>query len=59
MARLNKLRPGPIAIATAAIDVWRRLTPAQRRRVMAMVRRHGPTVVAKTVELSRRRRRMR
>jgi hypothetical protein len=59
MARLNKLRPGPIAIAMAAMDVWRRLTPAQRRQVMGMVRRHGPTVVAKTVELSRRRRKTR
>jgi len=59
MARLRKLRPGPIAVAMAAMDVWRRLTPAQRRQITAMVRRHGPTVVKKTVELSRRRRRMR
>ena len=59
MARLSKLRPGPIAVAMAAMDMWRRLTPAQRRQVMGMVRRHGPTVVTKTVELTRRRRRMR
>jgi hypothetical protein len=59
MPRLTKLRPGPIAVAMAAMDVWRRLTPGQRRQIMAMVRRHGPTVVTKTVELSRRRRRMR
>jgi len=43
----------------AAMDLWRRLTPAQRRQVMTMVRRHGPTVMTKTVEFSRRRRRMR
>ena len=60
MARLNsKLRPGPIAMAMTAMDLWRRLTPAQRRKIMAMVRRHGPTVVTKTAEFSRRRRRMR
>jgi hypothetical protein len=59
MARLRKFRPGPIGMAMAAMDLWRRLTPAQRRQVMGMVRRHGPTVVTKTVEFSRRRRRPR
>jgi len=59
MARLRNLRPGPIAVAMTAMDLWRRLTPAQRRQVMTMVRRHGPTVMTKTVEFSRRRRRMR
>jgi len=59
MARLRKLRPGPIAMGMAAMDLWRRMTPAQRRQVMGMVRRHGPTVVKKTVEFSRRRRRPR
>jgi len=58
MARLNRrLRPAPIAVAMAAMDMWRRLTPAQRRQIMAMVRRHGPTVVARATELRRRRRR--
>jgi hypothetical protein len=58
MARLNrKLRPGPIAAAAALMDAWKRLTPAQRRRILAMVRRHGPTVVRKAAELRRKRRR--
>ena len=57
MARERKLRPAPITVALVAMDLWRRLTPAQRRQITAMVRRHGPTVVTKTVELSRRRRR--
>jgi hypothetical protein len=57
MARERKLRPAPIAVALAAMDLWRRLPPAQRRQIMAMARRHGPTIVAKTVELGRRRRR--
>jgi hypothetical protein len=59
MAGFRKFRPGPIGMAMAAVDLWRRLTPAQRRQVMGMVRRHGPTVVTKTVEFSRRRRRPR
>jgi hypothetical protein len=55
MARLSKLRPGPIAVAVAMVDIWKRLTPAQRRQIMAMARRHGPTVMAKATELGRRR----
>jgi len=57
MARLNrKLRPAPVAAALALMDLWRRLTPAQRRQLVAMARRHGPTVAAKAAELRRRRR---
>jgi len=55
MALRSKLRPGPIAVTVALMDMWKRLTPAQRRQVMAMVRRHGPTVMAKATELGRRR----
>jgi len=57
MARLRKLRPGPIAVAVAMVDVWKRLSPSQRRQIMAMVGRHGPTVMAKATELRRRGRR--
>jgi hypothetical protein len=37
-------------------DVWKRLTPKQRRQIMTMARRHGPTVMAKATELRRKRR---
>jgi hypothetical protein len=58
MARLrSKLRPGPIAVTVALWDIWKRLSPRQRRQIMAMARRHGPTVMAKATELRRRRRR--
>lgn len=56
MARLRKLRPGPIAVTVALYDVWNRLTPRQRKQVLGLVRRHGPTVAAKATELRRRRR---
>jgi hypothetical protein len=56
MARLRKLRPGPIAVTVALFDLWKRLTPQQRRQVMAMARRHGPTVAAKFTEFRRHRR---
>jgi hypothetical protein len=55
MARLRKLRPGPIAVTVALFDVWKRLTPQQRKQVMRLVRRHGPTVAAKATKLRRRR----
>ena len=37
---------GPISIALTAWDIWRRLPPAQRRQLMNLARRHGPTVAA-------------
>jgi hypothetical protein len=43
-------------MAVAMVDIWKRLTPTQRREIMAIARRHGPTVVAKATELRRRRR---
>ena len=52
----SKLRPAPLAMTVAMYDIWKRLTPAQRRKIMAMVRRHGPTVMAKATELRRKRR---
>ncbi len=52
----SKLRPAPLAMTVAIYDIWKRLTPAQRRKIMGMVRRHGPTVIAKANELRRKRR---
>jgi len=57
MARLSrKLRPAPVAVAVGLVDLWKRLTPRQRRQIVAMVRRHGPTVAAKAAEFRRKRR---
>lgn len=53
---LRKLRPAPWAVVVVAWDVWKRLSPAQRRQITAMARRHGPTVVGKITEVRRRRR---
>lgn len=55
--RFGKLRPAPWAAAMVAWDVWKHLTPAQRRRLLALARRHGPTVASKVTEQVRRRRR--
>jgi hypothetical protein len=38
--------PNPIGLFLMAFEIWRRLPPAQRRRLTAMARRQGPRVAA-------------
>ncbi len=59
MARAGKFRPAPIAVALTLYDVWRRLPPKQRKQVLLLARKHGPTVAAKVVKLRSGRRRPR
>jgi hypothetical protein len=40
-------RLGPVGIAVTAYDVWRRLPPAYRRRLLEEGRRHAPAVAAR------------
>ena len=52
MPRLRRvLRREPLAIALTAYDVWRRLPPRQRRMVLKLARKHGPTIAAKAIKL--------
>jgi hypothetical protein len=53
MARLGKLRPGPVGLAITLYDVWRRLPPKQRKQVAVLARKHGPKAAAKVLELRR------
>jgi hypothetical protein len=47
MARMPRLRPtSPIGIALTAYELWRRLPPSQRKRVLRVARTHGPKVAA-------------
>jgi hypothetical protein len=55
MARFGKLRPGPVGVAFALWDVWRRLTPKQRQQVVRLAREHGPKAAKFVVQRSRRR----
>jgi len=52
-----KLRPGPLGLALALYDVWRRLPPKRRKQLLNLAREHGPKVAARVVEARRRRRR--
>jgi len=56
MARMRKFRPGAVGLAVGAWNVWRRLTPKQRKQVVGLVREHGPKV-AKLAAQARRKRR--
>jgi hypothetical protein len=54
--RLGKLRPGPIGVAMALVDVWRRLPPKQRKQVLQLARKHGPKAASKLLKMQRARR---
>jgi hypothetical protein len=56
MARLGKFRPGPIGVAIAMFDVWRRLSPKQRKLALKLARKHGPTAAKKLMQFQRARR---
>jgi hypothetical protein len=58
MAKIGRLPRGvgPVGIALTAFDLWTRLSPAQRRQLMQLTRKHGPTVaraVAKSASARR------
>jgi hypothetical protein len=40
-------RLGPVGLAITAYDIWRRLPPSYRRRLLEEGRRHAPTVAAR------------
>ena len=44
---MPRFRPtSPLGIAFGAYQLWRRLPPAQRKRVVQTARTHGPKVAA-------------
>ena len=44
---MPRFRPtSPLGIAFGAYHLWRRLPPAQRKRVLQTARTHGPKVAA-------------
>ena len=40
-------RLGPFGIALTAWDVWRRLPPQQRQRIIRAAREHGPRLAGR------------
>jgi len=44
---------GPIGLALSAYDVWRRLSPRQKKLVVAQVKRHGPKIAGQALRSAR------
>jgi hypothetical protein len=59
MPRLRRLlyrRTGTVGLVLTAYDVWRRIPPKHRRRLLSEARKHGPRL-AKAARTRRRNRR--
>jgi len=48
-------RMGPVGLFLTAYDVWRRLPPPARRRILRETRRHGPRVARAVASRTRKR----
>ena len=44
---------GPVGLALTAVDVWRRLSPRQRRAIMRQAQKYGPLVAEQAVRSAR------
>ena len=54
---MPRIRPtNPIGVALTAFELWRRLPPKQRKRVLRLTRTHGPKIAAALLARSRGRR---
>jgi hypothetical protein len=49
-------RAGPVGLALTAYDIWRRLPPKQRQRLIASARKHGPRLASEAMKRRRARR---
>jgi hypothetical protein len=43
-------RAGPLGLALTAFDLYRRLPPRQRKLVLDLARKHGPTVASNALK---------
>ena len=57
MPRLGRL--GPVGAAFALWDVWRRLTPKQRKWLAAQARTHGPRLAQQALDAQKNKRKKR
>ncbi|MCA1680532.1 MAG: hypothetical protein LC777_17070 [Actinobacteria bacterium] len=54
--RLLTRRAGPLGLALTAYDIWRRLPPKQRQRLIQGARKHGPRLASDAMKRRRARR---
>jgi hypothetical protein len=55
MGSMPKLprRAGPIGLAFTAYDVWKKLPPERKKKIVAEVKKHGPGVAKEAAKLAR------
>jgi len=56
LTRMFSRKMGPIGLALAAYDIWRRIPPHHRRRLLAEARKHGPRLAKAAADRRRNRR---
>jgi hypothetical protein len=58
MAAFRRLtrRAGPVGLVLTAIDIWGKLSPAQRKRLIKATRKHGPAVARMAAKRAAKRR---
>jgi TRAP-type C4-dicarboxylate transport system substrate-binding protein len=44
---------GPIGLALTAYDVWRRLSPRQRKLIAKQAKKYGPQIAARAMRSAR------
>jgi len=53
VTRLVTRRTGAVGMALTAWDLWRRIPPHHRRRIMRQARKHGPAIAKRVVQARR------
>ena len=56
MPKIGRARTGAFGAALTAWDLWRRIPPQHRKRLLQQARKHGPRLAKQAVEASRKRR---
>ena len=62
MAKLGRVltrRAGPWSTALAAWEIWKRIPPRYRKRLLKQARKHGPPIVKQAYKARRRARKLR
>ncbi len=59
LRRLLARRAGPWGTAVAAWEIWKRIPPKYRKRLLQQARKHGPKLVKSAYKARRKSRRLR
>jgi hypothetical protein len=59
LPRILRRRVGPLSTLLLAWDVWKRIPPKQRKRLLAQARKHGPRLARQAYNARRRTKRVR